>query len=563
MRSISTPFRARTATLMLMTAVGLASAFEATAGAIVVGRDVGPGRPCTVATVQAAIERANGFGGHNLILVTDDVPDAVHHENLNLRSLSQNLTLELVGGYNNCAELQPTAFGKASLYGGDRSAPVMNIEGGVNLKLRGFWMEGGTTGIYWDGHGRVELRDTTVNNNDYNGIQAQKSSIYTPQLEVLGGVHVTNNLHDGIYLRGASLKVRGDGNRIRANKWSGVVATAGAWFDIGATGPVISDNRQMGVHLSLQDGAPDSLIFSTSINALDIADNNTSASSSYSAILTSGRLCLRNVMIRGNNGSAIDARGPDALVEFNGSSCSFPAEADIACNANCGVIARNRAPSSPVIDVTNGARVDLHRVRLINNEGYSLLSTNFATTPGAAPASITTTNSVAIGNVLRDNIVEALRGSVVDIWDSTITENAGGFQVSLVGVNPTLLQLTNTIVDQPQTLLDLVGFRATANLQRVLARNERGAEDVPRTMLIGQPTFANSSAELNPRSLGVDFAPAGGGVDIDGRPRDVDTLGVPNTHGPRDLGAYEVQTPSIDHLFRSGFEREPSAFGTD
>ena len=43
---------------------------NANAGAVVVGRDAGPGRPCAVATVHAAIERADESGGHPQILIT-------------------------------------------------------------------------------------------------------------------------------------------------------------------------------------------------------------------------------------------------------------------------------------------------------------------------------------------------------------------------------------------------------------------------------------------------------------------------------------------------------------
>ncbi|HET6278093.1 MAG TPA: tetratricopeptide repeat protein, partial [Candidatus Polarisedimenticolia bacterium] len=50
---------------------------------------------------------------------------------------------------------------------------------------------------------------------------------------------------------------------------------------------------------------------------------------------------------------------------------------------------------------------------------------------------------------------EALNGGIVDIWDSTIAGNGGAFSISLVGSDPTLFQVTNSIIDQPQALVYL------------------------------------------------------------------------------------------------------------
>jgi hypothetical protein len=73
---------------------------------------------------------------------------------------------------------------------------------------------------------------------------------------------------------------------------------------------------------------------------------------------------------------------------------------------------------------------------------------------------------------------------------------------------------------------------------------------------------ANGDYHLLPTSLGIDFAPGGGGTDLDGRPRDVDLASVANNFGPRDLGAYERQSDlacddNADALFCDGFEAQP------
>ena len=536
----------------------LLAAPEALAGAIVVGRDVGPGRPCTVATIQAAIDRANGLGGHNLILVTDDVPNAVYHENLNLSGLHQGLTLELVGGYNNCTDLQPTAFGKASVYGGGQSAPVMNIDGRANLMLRGFWMEGGRIGIKWRGHGRVEVVNSTVNNNRDQGFHVEGSG-GEASLELMGTVQITDNERSGIYLwNQARLKMRGDQNRILRNE-NALYIEGTASADVGATGEVIADNRNVGIYaVHAHTAAPPSYFYSTDpARPLTVTGNGNGAI--HHATAASRLLCIRNVGMTENTQRLISVDGPGASLEMNGSTCVFPTEASIVCPTPSNISMCNRissnllAEDTPLIAALKGAHVELHRVLIANNTASSILSTNLGGASGSS--AITVTTSVVRSNSVRDNLIESLHGGIVDIWDSTLFNNVGPFQISLVGIQPGLLQLTNSIVDQTQTLFEVQGTSSSARVTRSLVQNSHGTGPLVQDNLrIGQPIYADGLGRLEPRSPGVDYAPAGGGVDLDGHPRDVDTIGVPNTHGPRDIGAFEVQVANIDGLFRHGFE---------
>lgn len=149
---------------------------------------------------------------------------------------------------------------------------------------------------------------------------------------------------------------------------------------------------------------------------------------------------------------------------------------------------------------------------------------------------------------------EALNGGIVDIWDSTIAGNDGSFQISLVGSDPTLFQVVNSIIDQPQALVYLSnGPVATTHLDRVLAHNNAGAQPTDEIVL-GQPTYRDGYGRLAPGSLGIDVAPVGGGTDFDGNPRDVDTVNLPNQHGPRDLGAFESQVTTLDTIYADGFD---------
>jgi hypothetical protein len=90
----------------------------------------------------------------------------------------------------------------------------------------------------------------------------------------------------------------------------------------------------------------------------------------------------------------------------------------------------------------------------------------------------------------------------------------------------------------------------------VLARNRTNAQGSDE-VVVGQPEYLDAYGRLAPDSLGVDYAPIGGGTDFDGNPRDVDTANLPNQLGPRDLGAFESQVTMLDMIFADGFDPMP------
>jgi hypothetical protein len=120
------------------------------------------------------------------------------------------------------------------------------------------------------------------------------------------------------------------------------------------------------------------------------------------------------------------------------------------------------------------------------------------------------------------------------------------------------LRLTNSIVDEPGTLT----VYATGGMDVVadyVLTNDGTTLPSPPSVIVGTPDFvdlANGDYHLAPGSLGIDFAPAAGGVDLDGRTRDIDIPTRPNVFGPRDLGAYEVQLSCsrVDTIYCDGFE---------
>ena len=543
----------------------------AEAGAIIVGES-GTAGGCTVATIQAAIARAKGFGGYNLILVTDDVTDGVWHENLVLEDIEDNnLSIEIVGGFNNCADLDATAFGKASIYGGSSEDPhpVLKITGNnldVNVKLRNLWMEGGSRGggspaggIYFDGHGRVEL--TSVQVAASFGEFARGIYVHgaggEARLDLSGNVVVTDQPGAGIDVGGTSVvAIKGNGNAIKNNSGNGIIIDSPAFAEIGATGEVLDGNGLYGLYINADQsnsGRTTRLYSTDPANNLEIGGNG--AGAIYLRSTTSPyRLCMKNVGIRSNGGRTIHAEGPQARLEMN-SDCEYPVETDFTCGTCNRVSVNTGAMGEPLIAAVDGATITIDRMHIRDNIATSILSTNLGT--ATSTSSITLTNSIVERNTLDSSLFESLNGGIVDIWDSTIAQNGGGFPLSLVGINPGLLQVTNSIIDQPQALLELQGNPSAARLNRVMVSNRIGAHSSDE-LLDGPPAYQPGTFRLQTDALGVDYSPAGGGVDFDGSPRDVDTIGVGNYHGPRDIGAYESQATLADQIFADGFQAMPA-----
>ena len=523
---------------------------------------VGQGVECTTATIQAAIDRANSLAGHHRILVTDDTPGGVHTENLRVHGLREDLTLEIVGGFADCASLEPNESGMATLEDSRRETDLLDIEGHARLSLRALQMIGGRNGVRWRGHGRVVLTELVLEGGRLDGISVTGSDAEA-EVELTGGVEVRGHGIDwsdtaGIHVRAdARLIIRGDGNRITENS-VGIRTQGSGYVDIGATGPVISDNRATGLVLSTGiEGAPPSRVFSTDpANPLRIVGNRAAA-----IYLTPDngmrQLCMRNVALGGSRGPAITAWNSEGSVEWNGAVCSFPAEADVACAASDEPIACNRisahVTSGPLVLAARGARVALHRVLLTGNTASAIAAVNpRSVLPAASEISLST--AVVRANTVTDALFDVSMGGSLALRDATVFGNSGSFGRAFSQLAPAHVHVVDSIIDQTQ---DLIGENGTGVLQarfdRVLAGNRIGAPK-DADIVVGMPHYASASGHLATDSAGVDHAPAGGGVDLDGNPRDVDTLGIPNVHGPRDLGAFEVQAKAIDAIFAHGFD---------
>lgn len=146
-----------------------------------------------------------------------------------------------------------------------------------------------------------------------------------------------------------------------------------------------------------------------------------------------------------------------------------------------------------------------------------------------------------------------------EIRGSTIADNTIGGSSIVVSSHD--LEFYESILDQAALPAASMNSGATLYPRTLLAADVQGLPAYA-SIVQGLPSFvdeAQRNYHLLPTSLGIDFAAAGGGTDLDGRPRDVDLPSIPNRYGPRDLGAYERQSAlacddNADALFCDGFE---------
>ncbi len=536
---------------------------SAAAGAILVGKTPGV---CTEYTLEDAIDRANELDGYNLIIVTDDVPSGEYRENAHVGDLKEGLQLDIRGGYRSCIDPTPTGQ-HVRIRGASTGEPVLRLGGSAaRVSMRGLHISGGSSGIEIDGQAKVELWTDenggfAVTGNRDDGIRMHftggDNAYARPELSILGHVQIFSNGASGIRAYDkARIIIRSMTASISGNGGHGIELHGGAQAEVAGSGRTLSSNAGYGLWID-SDG-PYTPTGGTSVYSLDaaipleISDNHRGALHlEASTVAEAHDVCFGRIAIHDNHGDPIVVDGPGANLSIDNASCGTaqPPSAPPSLPPRAGAIVGNRADASLITAIAGGGVV-IRNAWVADNTASSLLSAN--PDGGSALSALTLTDSVVTANSIDDSLFESREGGVVDVWDSSVFGNGGSFASSFMGVDPALLQATNSIVDQPQALAAIQGAAEGMHFTRVLAPNRDGAgsED---DILLGQARYRDEFGQLAIDSPGVDYGLAGGGIDFVGYPRDVDVPGVANTHGPRDLGAYEVPY-NLDYIFLSGFD---------
>ena len=230
---------------------------------------------------------------------------------------------------------------------------------------------------------------------------------------------------------------------------------------------------------------------------------------------------------------------------------------DCAAGAPCNELRHNGVPTaSAVIAVGSGGSIQADPLNMRENAAATLLRLT-GSDEGFVAAVLR--NCLLADNHTQHELISVLNGRGFGINGCTLAGNAidNGYVVYVNG----RLTLVNSIIDQPgYSVLDFVGDAANRSINYVIA-NETATLPGAQHTQGNTPVYVdavNGDYHLAPNSPGVDYAPAQNGTDLDGNPRDVDLAPVSNLYGPRDIGAYERQTPfncgTAETIFCNGFE---------
>lgn len=253
-----------------------------------------------------------------------------------------------------------------------------------------------------------------------------------------------------------------------------------------------------------------------------------------------------------------DENNPDPISNYGAVACA----SGVACNTMDGNFAEdntNTATPGSVILIQDNGYLYSDRFSMRNNSGAHALRLigSYADIENCLLAD----NTVGGELVRIENDGEDTTGASID--GCTFANNGIGGD-SVIN-SDSYLTLTDSIVAQPGVpTLAYSGDPSNLTVKFVLSND---TSTLPTTngglttgIEEGAPTFVNAAGgdyHLQLTSIGIDYAPASGGKDLDNLPRDVD-LSPPNPYGPRDIGAYERQYDcGMDTIFCSGFDPFP------
>jgi predicted outer membrane repeat protein len=494
--------------------------------------------------------------------------------------------------------------GPAIILHGNGSASVLYVHGNSNVTLQSLELTGGGGidyggGVHFSGTGSLTLVDSTITNNSATyggGIQFNGSggnATLTLGADTILDENTASTDGGGIQINGTARLFALASNIFigynhAPNGTGGGVAVVGpAGASIGSagynTGPVLQFNdAAYGGGISVVGGPDNGLdafaqFFTVDpSNPVQISDNT--AALKGGALYTKGFIsnvlgkiaqATANVYLcefRMNDNVAADgaaiyqdwdssiglgsegtevslnqivACGTDAQGTPIGVACA----AGVPCNEISGNAAQNSS-SQPTGGSTMlvGQESDLYvrRVAIRGNlAGYAVNAVGDFNT-------VYLINSLVADNHTQHELFGARSTNLAEVLvDScTIAHNTIDNGYVLYGNGNTTLQLTNSIIDMPGvSTLDYTGSAANLTVQYVVA-SDGATLPAALGVIQAEPTFVDVAAgdyHLVPTSIGIDYAPATGGVDLDGNPRDVDLAPIPNNFGPRDIGAYERQ----------------------
>jgi hypothetical protein len=266
-------------------------------------------------------------------------------------------------------------------------------------------------------------------------------------------------------------------------------------------------------------------------------------------------------------------QGSEVFLNTDDGTCSTPETVQslgsVACvrGTTCNSVSGNQTMNSSnqptagsaILVQTNGT-LNVNRLVMRGNKGAHVIRT-FGPDPDTGTSRVA--NCLIADNTLTAEMIriddDGNGEGGTTITNCTIVNN--GNEGAPVIYSAHAFTLTNSIIDELSiNTLNYVGPGGGLNVSHVLATDISTLPSAAGIDL-GEPLYvdaANRDYHLQPTSTGIDFAPASGGQDLDGNPRDIDLSGVAGNPTPRDIGAYErqnrFQCGTSNSIFCNGYE---------
>ncbi len=562
---------------------------------------VGGDASCQFSSIQDAIDAAAAHPGG------DDVWIAMNGIYTDQQLVVTDQDVNIQGGFTDCSDFdQDTAL---TTIGGTSGHSVIEIEGTShvyinNLEIAGATMDGNHRGggIYFGGEGSLILQTTWVHNNEAGyggGIDMNPTAAST--LTLLSSTTISGNraltAGGGIRIEGLTtlnvatapgeLPLYIEANTARGDNdvgyGGGIEVLGPAVANIGSAS--IDQNTSpygAGIAAIGTDRGPPEVNLFTSDPGAPVSVHDNAASGTGGGVFLKpfgpffAQLCAQDFVLSGNtaaNGAALyedvegDGQG-DAFAFFNGICSPPPNAVPCATGTECNQINDNHATAGAVMLVQSGAALYANHFAARINDGGQLIL-HIADTHSSSGDYVHLHNCLLADNAVGGSLVQGFgsaAGSQIIVDTCTVAGNTFSSDptIPVISADENFLELTNSIVYDPvRRPLFFSGVLGDLTTRYVLA-NDVTYFNGDIGIIQGAPSFVDAGSlnyHLTAGSLGVDFAPAIDGVDLDGNPRTVDLSGVPNGDGPLDLGAYEVQAgappdacTADDTIFCNGFD---------
>lgn len=562
---------------------------------------VGGDAACQFAFIQDAIDAAAAHPGG------DDIWIAMNRTYADQHLVVTDQDVNIQGGFTDCSDFtQDTAL---TTIGGTQGHSVIEIEGTShvyinNLEIAGASMDGDHRGggIYFGGEGSLILQTTWVHNNQAGyggGIDMNPTA--SSSLTLLSSTTISGN---------TALKA-GGGIRIEGPTTLNVATAQGelplyieanaalGQSDIGygggleVLGPAVANIGSASIDqntapygagiaaIGTNQGPPEVNLFTSDLaTPVSVHDNTASGTGGGVFLKPFGeffaQLCAQDFVLSGNsaaNGAALyedveGGGGGDAFAFLNGICPAPPNAVPCAAGTECNQINDNHTSAGATLVVQSGAALYANHFASRLNDGGELIL-HVADTHSSGSDYVHLHNCLLANNSIGGSLVQGFgsaAGSQIIVDTCTLAGNTfTSFPtIPVISADENFLEVTNSIVyDSVQPPLFFSGPIDDLTTRYVLA-NDVTHFNGDVGIIQGAPSFVDAASldyHLTTNSLGVDFAPAIDGVDLDGNPRTVDLSGVPNGDGPLDLGAYEIQAAApppvcsaADTIFCNGFE---------